>query len=328
RQVAADAGFHPDRDLSEVIAEQGPERLGRMGDLRQEARQAQVAVGRDRIVRAAGLRLDPQESQEAPGIVVVGAAAELDREAVLLPGAVEERKEPVVEEVQEFALEALVFLAEEILGVVDRQRRYRAVKAEEVGRDLVAGAAVRERHFPDGFHVGAGEAQVEGGFEADALLRRRPLVSDPGRLRAHLLKKPDRLEEGEAESFLLQRGLQRMIRSPSRIGHVWISPNLSPFSVNRLKAFSDAYCEKNSFRMEPNRYASPSPAKFSSSTSISIERPRIGAPWSSRVDGEALSFLMPSRSWRSPCSAWRSTRARKWYSPRIARRFSRSANER
>src|SRR5476651_2324402 len=105
----------------------------------------------------------------------------------------------MMKEVQEVALKTFIVLAEKILGVVDRQRRNRAVEAEKVGRDLVARAAVGPRNFPDGFHVRAGELQIERRTQADALLPRGPLVSDAGRLRAQLLQKPDRLEEGEAE---------------------------------------------------------------------------------------------------------------------------------
>src|SRR6185295_13971384 len=161
-------------------------------------------------------------------------------------------------QVQELALQALVVLSEQLLGEVRGQGRDRAVDAEERRRHLVPRQPVAPLGLGHLRDVRRREREVEDGTEPDDLLLDGTLVADGDRSGDAVLEQTDGLEERKAEPFLEEGRLYRMIRSPVLVGHAWISPYLTPFTVRRTKALSDTYCEKNSSRIAPNKYASPS----------------------------------------------------------------------
>jgi len=144
-----------------------------------------------------------------------------------------------VEEVEDPPRDTALLLPEEILREVVRQGGDGPVEAHEGDGHLVAGLALRPVGPPDLGHVGGSERHVERRPEPEQLLRGRARPAHARAVGERVLQEAHHLEEGEPVPFRHDRARQRMIRSPIRVGHSCISPNLSPFTRRWQKAFTE-----------------------------------------------------------------------------------------
>ena len=148
--------------------------------------------------------------------------------AVLGPGPVEERDQPVIEEVEEPSERGVARppAPDDEIGEVIRERAHRPGEAHEAHRHLIG----REPRLPvlgntgglERRHRRAGEAERGRRAEPHHLLARLTVEPDAvrGAVRSqHALEQADGLEELEFLRVLLQRLDQRSVWAPARGGH-------------------------------------------------------------------------------------------------------------
>ncbi len=219
-----------DRDRhAEVALQQIRQRHGRHPAAPEGRRPRQQQARVERQIAPPGRRAEPQQREQGaleharPGVVAPFVG---DREVVLGPGAVEQRDQAVVEQIEKVAQRRVAFpqTGEHVLRIDRRQAAEtgRGGHAHERHGEPCRPFGGRAGHLPD---VAGRKRQRDVGGEADRLAARVVPFADRDGLRSRQLQQSHRLEELEAVPVREQQFAQVSVICPARGGHRFITPS-------------------------------------------------------------------------------------------------------